>query len=96
MNGADRKAFKLELRTALRRQALGIPQTTQADVLLLWMDWLNRHDREGAFRLKAWAMGVKLWQLGAREGRGEDVIRQKIYASIDAMLREFSGCNLPG
>jgi hypothetical protein len=36
MTGTDRKAFKSELRAALRRQALGIPQPTQADVLLLW------------------------------------------------------------
>jgi hypothetical protein len=51
MNGADRKAFKSELRAALRRRALGIPQTTQAEVLLIWMDWLRRADPDGAKRL---------------------------------------------
>jgi hypothetical protein len=60
MTGADRKAFKSELRAALRRQSLGIPQPTQADVLLLWMDWLHRHDRDGARRLMAWAIGTRL------------------------------------
>jgi hypothetical protein len=60
MTGTDRKAFKSELRAALRRQALGIPQPTQADALLLWMDWLHRHDRDGARRLMAWAIGTRL------------------------------------
>jgi hypothetical protein len=60
MTGAERKTFKSELRAALRRQAQGIPQPTQADVLLLWMDWLHRHDRAGARRLMAWAIGTRL------------------------------------
>src|ERR1700724_936305 len=67
MNGADRKAFKSELRAALRRRALGIPQPTQAEVLLLWMDWLHRHDRDGARRLMAWATGVRLTVLAFHE-----------------------------
>jgi hypothetical protein len=48
MTGAERKAFKSELRAALRRRALGIPQPTQAEAILLWLAWLHRHDRDGA------------------------------------------------
>ena len=48
----ERRVFKNELRQALRRRALGIPQPTQAEVLLLWLTWLHRHDRDGARRLR--------------------------------------------
>jgi hypothetical protein len=91
MTGTDRKAFKSELRAALRRQALGIPQPTQADVLLLWMDWLHRHDRVGARRLMAWAIGTRLTVLAFHERCCPDTIEKRINASLDAMRREFSG-----
>ena len=96
MTGTDRKAFKSELRAAIRREALGIPQPTQADVLLLWMDWLHRHDRVGARRLMAWAMGTRLTVLAFHERCCQDTIEKRINASLDAMRREFSGRDLPG
>jgi hypothetical protein len=96
MNGTDRKAFKSELRAALRRRALGIPQPAQADVLLLWMDWLHRHDRVGARRLMAWAIGTRLTVLAFHERVCQDTIHKRIDASLDAMRREFSGRDLPG
>ena len=96
MTGADRKAFKSELRAALRREAQGIPQPTQADVLLLWMDWLLCHDRAGARRLMAWAMGTRLTVLAFHERCGQDTIGKRINASLDAMRREFSGRDLSG
>jgi hypothetical protein len=91
VTGAERKAFKSELRAALRRRALGIPQPTQADVLLLWMDWLHRHDRDGARRLMAWATGVRLTVLAFHERCYPDTIEKRINVSLDAMRREFSG-----
>jgi hypothetical protein len=96
MNGAERKAFKSELRAALRRQSLGIPQPAQADVLLLWMDWLHRHDRVGARRLMAWAIGTRLTVLALYERCCPDTVEKRINASLDAMRREFSGHDLPG
>ena len=91
VTGTDRKAFKSELRAALRRQSLGIPQPTQAGVLLLWMDWLHRHDRDGARRLMAGAIGTRLTVLAFYERCCPDTIQKRIDASIDAMRREFFG-----
>jgi hypothetical protein len=82
VTGTDRKAFKSELRAALRRQALGIPQPAQADVLLLWMDWLHRHDRVGARRLMAWAIGTRL---AFYERCCPDTVEKRINASLDRM-----------
>jgi hypothetical protein len=90
MNGADRKAFKSELRAVLRRRALGIPQPAQAEVLLLWFAWLHRHDRVGARRLMAWATGVRLTVLAFHERCCPGTVEKRINASLDAMRREFS------
>ena len=80
----------------MRRRALGIPQPTQAEVLLLWMDWLHRHDRNGARRLMAWATGVRLTVLAFHERCCPDTIEKRINTSLDTMRREFSGPTLPG
>ena len=96
MTGAERKTFKSELRAALRRQAQGIPQPTQAEVLLLWVDWLHRHDRAGARRLMAWAIGTPLTVLAFHERCCQDTLGKRINASLDAMRREFSERDLPG
>jgi hypothetical protein len=91
VTGADRKAFKSELRAALRRRALGIPQPTQAEAILLWLAWLHRHDRDGARRLMAWATGTRLTVLAFHERCCQDTIEKRINASLDAMRREFPG-----
>jgi hypothetical protein len=91
MTSSERRAFKSELRQVLRRRALGIPQPTQAEALLLWMDWLHRHDRDGARRLMAWATGVRLTVLAFHERCCPDTIEKRINASLDSMRREFSG-----
>ena len=53
------------------------------------MDWLHRHDRDGARRLMAWATGIGLTVL--HERCCSDTIEKRINASLEAMRREFSG-----
>jgi hypothetical protein len=96
MTGAERKMFKSELRAALRRRALGIPQPTRSEAILLWLAWLHRHDRAGARRLMGWAVGMRLTVLAFHERVCPDTIGKRIDASLDAMRWEFSGRDLPG
>ena len=86
-----RKAFKIELRAAMRAKALGIPLSSAGEATMLRIAWLRQtQGDEVAKRVLAWAIGTRLTVLSFHERCCVDTLRQKIDASLAAVEREFS------